>query len=545
MALSPPVPFAGREGCFVYYGRVQSGDVLPGISTKRRDQLIGEQICYVRCGLDWVVPPIYANLIPIDGRHAFVGRYGEERGSNEPGFLDMATGAFTPVDVDGEVLANWTQVHVVPSGQGGKDSRVWVAGRDPLDGNSTALGVFDARGNPLSAHHGLRPRAGGPLGLVSHGRCVLAEVADPEGTPLVMPFRADGEALGFCVPELSSLELVRPGADWWNETTDEKAFFMPPWPETELAVAVGSLEDPDLVDATLYLPLSLEGRPLTLPSDALGMVRLISFTKADDSPLRVETGMCKYPRCHSGWAVVRRTEAGLVFDVAGGDAEEVLSASLAGTATRVRRWKPVVSHRLLYYWRGNADPRGGVPFTYEAVVPPRAVAERIDGRWIALDLSRGVPFPLVDGDGDERDSEVAVQIALQNGDDALQRDVYKGAVAAHEALMVSLTGLTAEQRVERARAQELERGQLRESGLRSNRDVERARQLGMDRAWVDAEADRLYAESVERNRKPDPVPVFSWQNVFDAWHVQRQSGALDGRVEVYDDRGLVRVVKYR
>ena len=111
--------------------------------------------------------------------------------------------------------------------------------------------------------------------------------------------------------------------------------------------------------------------------------------------------------------------------------------------------------------------------------------------------------------------------------------------------MVSLTGLTAEQRVERARAQELERGQLRESGLRSNRDVERARQLGMDRAWVDAEADRLYAESVERNRKPDPVPVFSWQNVFDAWHVQRQSGALDGRVEVYDDRGLVRVVKYR
>ena len=77
-------------------------------------------------------------------------------------------------------------------------------------------------------------------------------------------------------------------------------------------------------------------------------------------------------------------------------------------------------------------------------------------------------------------------------------------------------------------------------------DVRHAAAMGMPPDWV-AERDAAYAASDARQAAHDGsidpnYEVFSWDDVFSAWHIRNRSNA--SRTEVIHDRGLTRIIRY-
>jgi len=77
-------------------------------------------------------------------------------------------------------------------------------------------------------------------------------------------------------------------------------------------------------------------------------------------------------------------------------------------------------------------------------------------------------------------------------------------------------------------------------------EVRHAAAMGMPREWV-AERDARFAEDRARQAAHEAAidpnyQVFSWDDVFSAWHIQNRT--KNSRVEVIHDRGLTKIIRY-
>ncbi|MEZ5978347.1 MAG: hypothetical protein R3F34_09020 [Planctomycetota bacterium] len=550
------VRFPEHTKLYLFRTKVRVGDAIPGVDRARVTELVGRPLVGLQGpGGKRIAPPMFADLQVVDSDHGIAVMYGPTDDVSPVVFVTFSTAEMRPLGVGGDEFGEAFAVARMHSGRSSALDRFWAMGADPRDPERMALVIYDQLGTSLVEHHGLRrPSVDAQLTIRRYGEVVLVASTDVDGKRVALPFDRDGRYLGVVLPEPRWLTYVDHEKEWWIDLDLPKRILVTPEGEEELAIPVATYEDEalgaPLDDPNLYLPLDRAGLPLAMPPDAIGMLRLVEFTSDGSGPTAARAELkVRYSDCHGGWALVRRTSGGLVHEIGGGRAEDVLAAAVAGRLPRYRRWWPVGRHTHLYEW--ESDPGlDGTRRSYFAAAPPRAVGELESGGFGAIDLQRGVPYPLPNDESSLASAEAVVD-ALRRREAELARETYQRAWDDEDAYYTALTGLTYEQRVAQAQLRErLDQefiARVRANGVADWFELARARGIAGSVAWLDAEEARLAAEDAaaeeERRRQASIVdaPTFSWGDVFSAWRIQN---ANPPKVEVFEDRGLIRIVRY-
>lgn len=576
---------------------VHADDKLPGLSKSQTGERVGKPLVGLDHDGEAVIPPMFRSIHPLDSEHAMVLVYEPEPNVESVQFVDFETGKLTPALVGGKPLEDWlyvaSQIPTAAELEQGVPPLAFALAPDGPD--TMRFGIFDASGNTVFGTHGLKRAAeDADFTILLDTKTIFLSTRDANDRPMVLAFDEHGRPLDLVLPAIEQLARVEVGAEWFKKSD----YKLPP-ATNELAIAIGEIEGEQLEDPRLYLPFGSDERPLMLPEGSLGMVRLVAYSNEKSSKLYMNFGEAygqktPYPNCHSGWAIVREDANGLVFEVGGGTAEQVVGASLAGHLPRYRHFWSHSLPRQLYNWTGNVGV-DGKERTFRAVTPARAIGQRIDGNYEAIDLHRGSVCDLFFGETDYRNSIENLEIDVKNTDAMLvntvsshaveqyeiQADMQRQAALQRQRDREEAERLLALQRAELAKATQAEfvvvAPKIRELlksrnsdsakaalqackydqaelwreyyyryGASFPTDVRHAAAMGMPSSWI-AERDAAFAASDARAAAHeagiDPnYEVFSWDGVFSAWHIQNRS--RNSRVEVIHDRGLTKIIRY-
>jgi hypothetical protein len=148
------------------------------------------------------------------------------------------------------------------------------------------------------------------------GANLIAHYTAADATPLSRVLDVSGQPLSPAVSRITSF-AYRPAM---RESDFRKAKSSGARPAYYAMMALADLNDANLSEKTLFLPLDANGRPLGLPAGAVGVIRMPPTPKfSEDKSV--------------GWGVAFPTAAGLEFAVTFGTLEQALTE--AATAPRI------------------------------------------------------------------------------------------------------------------------------------------------------------------------------------------------------------------
>lgn len=603
------LPGPNGTGWKIRSRQVVATDRLPGLDADEVLAAVGQNLRGIGKFGDYIVPPMFRVLHMVDSDHAVVITNGIPSNPGRLEFLVLSTGEREPLELDGEPLLDWNLIHTFGLGDepssDGEDRSVWLLAPHPDQSDRQHLVVTDPFGKLLYARRSLRLPDDDRDGLLSHGGMVFVATRDETGKEVTLLLDQQGHPHDMILPPVQSFERVQTGEEWWDESDSP----ITPASETELAIAIGELEQllPDdaaqLEDSTLYLPIGSDGLPLPLPANALGMLRLVSYTEREDSPLYVNMGqdygnVTRYPDCHSGWILVTQEADGIVLQPSSGTAERVLAAAIRDALPRFANLWPVSAQQLTYSYRGQDAT--GRDRHYLVTLPARAVGQLTDGRYQAIDLNLGCIQAMAFGD-DTRGSLENMEIGLSNTDAFLfntvtgramnDYDAFQEVQAQYARELAAAQRLAAEARAaEEERIAKLTRAEYDRTlddfnrvleaanwpgevsdfldnleyqhnaydrdyfykfGANTWADLEWASAVGMSDSWVKERAEQLWNnDQAELARQAQILPLsddpvgFSWDAVFDQWHINFQRNLGKSKTKVFTDRDKVRIVTY-